>query len=106
MWAISREVDFLLYKFISETKIERQPLYIKENGMVISNQPEEKLRALGYKDLVTSPQPETEPGYYVTAIYTDGDVITQTWSEPVKAEGDISDSEALAIITGGMQNDA
>lgn len=95
----------MLYKFISESKIERQPLYIKENGTVISNPPESKLRALGYKDLVTSPQPETEPGYYVTAIYIDGDVITQTWSEPVKAEGDIGDSDALEIITGGATND-
>lgn len=96
----------MLYKFISKTEIKRQPLYIKENGTVISNPPESKLRSLGYKDLATTEKPETEPGYYVTAIYTDGDVITQIWSEPVKTEGDISDSDALAIITGGATNDA
>ena len=96
----------MLYKFISKTEIERQPLYVKENGTVISNPPETKLRALGYKDLVATKKPETEPGYYRTRIFTDGDVITQTWSEPVKAEGDISDSETLTIITGGASIDA
>ena len=74
----------MLYKFISETEIEKAPPYIKENGTVTSNPPEDKLRELGYKDLIAEPCPETAEGCYRLPIYTDGDVITQTWSEEIK----------------------
>lgn len=74
----------MLYKYISETEIEKAPLYIKEQGTVISNPPEDKLRELGYKDLIIEPYPETQEGFYRTSIYTDGEVITQSWSEEVE----------------------
>lgn len=74
----------MLYKYISETEIEKAPPYIKENGTVTSNPPEDKLRELGYKDLIIEPCPETQEGFYRTPIYTDGEVITQTWSEEIK----------------------
>ena len=73
-----------MYKYINETEIEKAPPYIKENGRVISNPPEEKLRELGYKELIIEPCPETAEGCYRTPIYTDGDVITQKWSEEIK----------------------
>ena len=74
----------MLYKYISETEIEKAPPYIKEQGTVTSNPPEDKLRELGYKDLIFEPCPETQEGFYRTPIYTDGEVITQTWSEEVE----------------------
>lgn len=74
----------MLYKYISKTEIERAPLYIKEQGTVISNPPEGKLRELGYKDLIIEPYTETAEGCYRLPIYTDGDVITQAWSEEVE----------------------
>ncbi len=74
----------MLYKFISETEIEKAPKYIKENGTVTSNPPEDKLRELGYKDLIVEPCPETAEGCYRLPIYMDGEVITQTWSEEVE----------------------
>lgn len=74
----------MLYKYISKTEIERAPLYIKEQGTVISNPPEDKLRELGYKDLIIEPYPETQEGCYRLPIYTDGEVITQAWSEEVE----------------------
>lgn len=74
----------MLYKYISETEIEKAPPYIKEQGTVTSNPPEDKLRELGYKDLIIEPYPETQEGFYRTPIYTDGDVITQGWSEEVE----------------------
>lgn len=73
----------MLYKFISETEIKAAPPYIKENGMVISNPSEEKLRELGYKELNETPCPETQEGCYRIPVYVDGDVITQKWSEEV-----------------------
>ncbi len=72
-----------MYKYISETEIEKAPPYIKENGRVISNPPEDKLRELGYKELKETPCPETQEGCYRTPIYIDGDVIIQKWSEEV-----------------------
>lgn len=74
----------MLYKYISATEIEKAPLYIKEQGTVTSNPPEEKLRELGYKDLIIEPCPETQEGFYRTQIYTDGEAITQGWSEEVE----------------------
>lgn len=74
----------MLYKFISETEIEKAPPYIKENGTVTSNPPKDRLRALGYKDLNIEPYPETQEGCYRLPIYTDGEVITQSWSEEIK----------------------
>ena len=73
-----------MYKYISETEIEKAPPYIKENGRVISNPPEEKLRELGYKELIIEPCPETQEGFIRTPIYADGDVITQRWSDVIK----------------------
>ena len=74
----------MLYKYISETQIEKAPKYIKEQGTVTSNPPEDKLRELGYKVLIIEPCPETQEGFYRTPIYTDGEVITQSWSDEVK----------------------
>lgn len=74
----------MLYKFISETEIEQAPPYIKEQGIVTSNPPEDKLRELGYKDLIVEPFPETAKDCYRLPIYIDGDVITQKWSEEIK----------------------
>ncbi len=76
----------MLYKFINETKIEQAPLYIKEQGMITSNPPEEKLRALGYKDLIIEPCPETAEGCYRLPVFIEGDVITQKWSEEIKEQ--------------------
>lgn len=73
-----------MYKFISETEIEKAPPYIKEQGIVTSNPPEEKLRALGYKELNIEPYPETAEGCYRLPIYVDGGVITQKWSDEIK----------------------
>ena len=74
----------MLYKFISETEIEKAPKYIKENGTVTSNPPEDKLRELGYKNLIAEPYPETQDCCYRLPIYMDGEVITQMWSEEVE----------------------
>ena len=74
----------MMYKYISETEIEKAPKYIKEQGTVTSNPPEDKLRELGYKVLIIEPCPETQEGFYRTPIYTDGEVITQGWSEEIK----------------------
>ena len=74
----------MLYKFISETEVEKAPPYIKENGTVTSNPPEDRLRELGYKDLIVESCPETQEGCYRLPIYMDGEVITQMWSEEVE----------------------
>lgn len=74
----------MMYKYISETEIKKAPKYIKEQGTVTSNPPEDKLRELGYKVLIIEPCPETQEGFYRTPIYTDGEVITQGWSEEVE----------------------
>lgn len=74
----------MMYKYISETEIKKAPKYIKEQGTVTSNPPEDKLRELGYKVLIIEPCPETPEGFYRTPIYTDGEVITQSWSEEVE----------------------
>lgn len=74
----------MMYKYISETEIKKAPKYIKEQGTVTSNPPEDKLRELGYKVLIIEPCPETQEGFYRTPIYTDGEVITQSWSDEVK----------------------
>lgn len=123
----------MLYKYISETEISEQPIFIRavetyevpiektetqsENisslsrlrqklnptaeaavatvaveteeitqGVIITNPTDEDLRKAGYKELVETEMPETKDGYYRTKIYTDGDVITQSWSDEIKVD--------------------
>lgn len=123
----------MLYKYISETEINEQPIFIRavetyevpiektetqsENisslsrlrqklnptaeaavatvaveteeitqGVIITNPTDEDLRKAGYKELVETEMPETKDGYYRTKIYTDGDVITQSWSDEIKVD--------------------
>lgn len=123
----------MLYKYISETEINEQPIFIRavetyevpiektetqsENisslsrlrqklnptaeaavatvaveteeitqDVIITNPTDEDLRKAGYKELVETEMPETKDGYYRTKIYTDGDVITQSWSDEIKVD--------------------
>lgn len=123
----------MLYKYISETEISEQPIFIRavetyevpiektetqsENisslsrlrqklnptaeaavatvaveteeitqDVIITNPTDEDLRKAGYKELVETEMPETKDGYYRTKIYTDGDVITQSWSDEIKVD--------------------
>ncbi len=79
-----------LYKIIDENTIKKAPKYIKDGSLIISNPPVDKLKDLGYMELVSEPYPETDEGFYRTPTYhIDGDKIFKSWSEPIAAEGGV-----------------
>ena len=63
----------MLVKFISETEIKKFPGWIKENGIVYTNNyAEEKAVSYGYKELVTDEIPEYNfETQYLTNYYVD-----------------------------------
>ena len=70
-----------------------------EQGMETGgNRTLEELYALGYKDVCEVERPSET----ATCTYDDyGTCFVQVWREEEEPSGDITDSEALQIITGG-----
>lgn len=71
-----------LYKFISETEIEKyNGGFVVLDNRIYTNPTEEIIRKAGYKELVEVEQPafdtETE---YLTSTYQDGEKITEVWT--------------------------
>lgn len=70
-----------LYKFISETEIEKyNGGFVVLDNRIYTNPTEEVIRKAGYKELVEVEQPafDTEKEY-LTLTYQDGDVITSVY---------------------------
>lgn len=83
----------MLYKYINENKIEKEPNYIIYSDMIITNpqfsaEGRQMLLDKGYCcNLVNTPYPDTDDGYYRKSSYKlDGDTITQVWSEPIEID--------------------
>ena len=83
----------------------------------VANPSPDKLRAAGYLDVITSPEPETVEGYHWVSGYeihnddtTGLDMLFQVWERvedpPPSDEDEISAEEALDIILGGGDNEA
>ena len=71
-----------------------------ENGDVFTNDPALLLQ-YGYKPIITAEYPSDGKSYVSSWTETESE-ITQVWTEVQQTDDDpISDSEALAIITGG-----
>ena len=71
-----------------------------ENGDVFTNDPALLLH-YGYKPIITAEYPSDGKSYIDSWAETETE-ITQIWTEQPQTDDDpISDSEALAIITGG-----
>ena len=67
-----------LYKFISETEIQRyKGGFVVLNNRIYTNPTEETIKAAGYKELAEVTPPEYNPEtHYLSTIYKDGDIIT------------------------------
>ena len=67
-----------LYKFISETEIQRyKGGFVVLNNRIYTNPTEETVRKAGYKPLAEVTPPEYNPEtHYLSTIYNDGDIIT------------------------------
>lgn len=78
------------------------PRKLPIGSTIVYNPSEDMLLAEGYKPVVYTAEPETEPGYYAESRWEDqGDSIVQVWTiveEP--ADMDIPDEEAFSIIMG------
>lgn len=71
-----------LYKFISETEIQKyKGGFVVIDNRIYTNPTEETVRKAGYKELVESPMPEyNEETEYIETTYVDGDVITAVYT--------------------------
>lgn len=83
----------MLYKFIDQNTIEKQPDFVKSDGQIIANPQNSEegiqlLAEMGYeKELIESECPETDEGYYRNTVYSvEGDNIIRKWGEPVLKE--------------------
>ena len=82
----------------------------------VANPSPDKLRAAGYLDVITSPEPEPVEGYHWVSGYeihnddtTGLDMLFQVWErveDPDPDEQEISAEEALEIILGGGDHEA
>ena len=71
-----------------------------ENGDVFTNDPALLLQ-YGYKPIITAEYPSDGKSYISSWAETETEIV-QVWTEVQQSDNDpISDSEALAIITGG-----
>lgn len=70
-----------LYKFISETEIEKyNGGFVVLDNRIYTNPTEEIIRKAGYKELVEVEEPTFDPEKeYLTLTYQDGDVITSVY---------------------------
>ena len=91
------------YATLTNGRITYAPKKIKYNGCTVMNPSADKLLELGYLPVEYTDAPEAPEGhYYVSGWEQTDSAIVQTWtlSEEVITD-EISDSEALSIITGG-----
>ena len=86
--------------------LENEELFPAPNPMVIEdtrvwNPSNEQYETAGYKKVIFTDPPETEPGYHAESGWEEQeDRIVQVWTV-VKDPDDIDDSEAFDIIFGG-----
>ena len=90
-----------MYGKLVNGELRGAPRPIKtENGDVFTNDPTVYL-ANGYKPITLTDYPDDGKNY-ITEWTESETEITQTWTEVQQSDDDqISDSEALEIITGG-----
>lgn len=69
----------MMYKFVNKRQVDVAPNPIRQNGKVCSNPTKKTLARLGYKDLLVQDVPEVPEGKMAMPVYTDGEVITQSW---------------------------
>lgn len=71
-----------LYKFINENEIQKyKGGFVIIDNRIYTNPKEETVRKAGFKELIDTPVPETNPeNEYIQITYTDGDVITAVYS--------------------------
>ena len=89
------------YKFISETAPPvRFCGWIQDGENIIANPPKEVITAHGFKPLIEEEKP-SDAGHIYSPIWIQSDEnITRSWVVS-EITDEISDSEALYIITGG-----
>lgn len=91
-----------MYAKLIEGAFYPAPSKLHVGKTIVYNPSEAVLLADGYKPVVYTDMPETEPGFYAESSWEDdGTSIVQVWTvveEP--ADADIPDEEAFGIIMG------
>ncbi len=91
------------YAKLIDGAISHAPNPILHNGMIRYNPPGSVYEAEGYKPVTYTNQPEPPGvGWWVETWTETEDAIVQGWTWHEAADEDeISDTEALALLTGG-----
>ena len=82
------------FKFIDEHTIKpyKKGFVVLENK-IYTNPTEEVVEKAGYKELIIQEEPEYDMNtQYLVPVYSDGDVITQSW-EIKEMESEISEGD-------------
>ena len=92
-----------MYGYLENEELRRapNPMVIGENR--VWNPTDEMYETAGYKKVVFTDPPETEPGYHAEFGWEEQeDRIVQVWTV-VKDPDDIDEAEAFGIIFGGAE---
>ena len=92
-----------MYGYLENETLHRAPNPLDVEDTRVWNPSNEQYEAAGYKKIIFTDPPETEPGYHAESGWEEqGDRIVQVWAV-VKDPDDIDDSEAFDIIFGGAE---
>lgn len=91
------------YAKLIDGNLSYAPNPIRHNGVLIGNPPAEVLLSEGYKPVTLTNQPSPPGvGRWVEAWSETDEVIVQGWTwHEATDEDEISDTEALELLTGG-----
>ena len=92
-----------MYGYLENETLHRAPNPLDVEDTRVWNPSNEQYEAAGYKKIIFTDPPETEPGYHAESGWEEqGDRIVQVWAV-VKDPDDIDDAEAFDIIFGGAE---
>ena len=92
-----------MYGYLENEELHRAPNPMLIEDTRVWNPTNEQYETAGYKRVVFTDPPETEPGYHAEDSWEEQeDEIVQVWTV-VKDPDDIDDSEAFDIIFGGAE---
>lgn len=90
-----------MYGYLENETLHRAPNPLNVEDTRVWNPTNEQYETAGYKRVIFTDQPETEPGYHAESGWEERETeIVQVWTI-VKDPDDIDEAEAYAIIFGG-----
>lgn len=90
-----------MYGYLENKELHRAPNPLDVEDTRVWNPSNEQYETAGYKKVIFTDPPETEPGYHAESGWEEqGDRIVQVW-EIVKDPDEVDPAEAFEFLFGG-----